>query len=151
VPSSLTQVEMSSKPTRDLPDRSDKLEGERSVALLLVERDDGVRRFLFWALYVEGFKVLTGRDAKEGLRLSRDVPGPLQILIIGSLPPGSNGAEMRNQIESERPEVRTILLDDLESSEAAARPQHSRAAQSSGEGSVDAGALIRRIRSMVAR
>jgi len=142
---------MSSKPTRDLPNRSDKLESEPSPALLLVEEDDGLRRFLFWALYVEGFKVLTSRDAKEGLRLSRDVAGPIQVLIIGSLPPGSNGGEMRKQIEAERPEVRTILLQDLESSEAAARPRQRQLGDlNAGEGA-DAGALIRRIRSLVAR
>src|SRR5690242_6377200 len=142
---------MSSKPTRDLPNRSDKLESKPSAALLLVEEDDGLRRFLFWALYVEGFKVLTGRDAKEGLRLSRDVAGPIQVLIIGSLPPGSNAADMRKQIESERPEVRTILLQDLESSNAAARPRQPQLGDlNAGEG-VDAGELIRRIRSMVAR
>lgn len=140
---------MSSKPTRDLPDRSDKLDSERSVALLLVERDDGLRRFLFWALYIEGFKVLTGRDANDGLRLSRDVAGPIQVLIIGALPPGSDGAEMRNQIETERPEVRTIFLRDLESSEAAPGPQQSQAAQPNAAEGVDAGTLIRKIRSMV--
>ena len=142
---------MSPKPMRSLPNRPDKIENTHSAALLLVERDDGLRRFLFWALYLEGFKVLTGRDAQDGLRLSRDVAGPIEVLIIGSLPPGSYPAEMRRQIESERPEIRTIFLEDLESSNESANPRLSDEGQSNAEDGISADALIRRIKGMVGR
>jgi DNA-binding response OmpR family regulator len=81
---------------------------DRTPALLLVEKDDGVRRFLFWALYVEGYKVLTARDGPDALRLSRDVPGPVEVLLMGSLPAGGDRATLRAQLEAERPELQTL-------------------------------------------
>ena len=81
---------------------------ERSMSVLLVERDDRLRRLVFWRLYVEGLKVLTARDSAEAKRLSRDVPGPIELLIIGSLPPGADPGELRRAIEAERPELTTL-------------------------------------------
>jgi hypothetical protein len=59
---------------------------DRAPALLLVEQDDGIRRFLFWSLYVEGYKVLTARDASDARRLLRDVLGPIELLLMGGVP-----------------------------------------------------------------
>ena len=89
-------------------------EGDRSASLLLVEADDGLRRLLFWRLYLEGLKVLTARDAQEALRLSRDLPGRIDLLILGSLPPGGDRLSLRREIEADRPELRAILPDAIE-------------------------------------
>ena len=86
---------------------------ERTAAILLVEEDDGTRRSLFWSLYVDGFKVLTARSVADAHRLSRDVPGPIQILLLGSLPKGSDAQLLRQQLEHERPELQTVVMADL--------------------------------------
>lgn len=128
-------------PAQGTSNRSEQPAGERSAALLLVERDDGLRRFLFWALYLEGFKVLTAGDAANALRLSRDVAGAIELMILGSLPPGSNAAELQQQIEGERSELRTVLLQDLTQS----------GDQAGVNESVNAGILIQRVKAMVGR
>lgn len=125
-------------PAHGPPNDPRNAQKEHSAALLLVERDDGLRRFLFWSLYLEGYKVLTARDAVDALRVSRDIAGSIELLIIGSIPLASNATELQKQIESERSEVRTILLDELIRSEGGL-----------GE-SLNAGTLIRRIREILA-
>lgn len=92
---------------RTIPDSD---EGDRSASVLLVEADDGLRRLLFWRLYLEGLTVLTARDPQEALRVSRDLPGPIELLIIGSLPPGGDRLGLHREIVADRPDVRAILL-----------------------------------------
>lgn len=135
---------MAPKPTRE-PDQQNA-----SNALLLVEEDDGVRRFLFWALYLEGFKVLTARDAEEALRLSRDIAAPIEVLIIGSLPSTSDAAELRKLIEVEHPGVRSLLLRDVESLDVRGHAG-SKLTQSRVGESINAEVLIRTVRSLVAQ
>lgn len=85
--------------------------GGPSASVLLVESDDRFRRHLFWMLYLEGLKVLTARDPEEARHVSRDVPGPLRVLIIGSLPAGADAAMLQRQLEMERPELRTVFAE----------------------------------------
>jgi DNA-binding NtrC family response regulator len=146
----MAAMSMAPKPTDGSPNHPIKSPKANS-ALLLVEGDDGVRRFLFWALYLEGFKVLTARGLSDAQRLSRDIPGRIEVLIIGSLPAGSSRVALQEQIEAERPEVRTLLLEDLESS--AHQPETTEPNQAGGSGigrSVDAGQLIEKIKAIVA-
>lgn len=138
-------------PTQDLPNGADETQTGQSAALLLVEQDDGLRRFLFWALYVEGFKVLTARDMREGLRLSRDIAGPIQVLIIGSLPSDSNRAELQKQIEAERPEARTLLLHEIAVPKTPIQLEEPRGAGASLNANVDVSILIQRIKEIFAR
>jgi DNA-binding NtrC family response regulator len=138
------------KPTEGSPNHPKKSANANS-AVLLVEDDDGVRRFLFWALYLEGFKVLTARGLSDAQRLSRDIPGRIEVLVIGSLPAGSSRVALQEQIEAERPEVRTLLLEDLESSAHQPDTTEPHRAASSGIGrSVDAAQLIQKIKAIVA-
>lgn len=137
------------KPTEgpsNLPNKTPKA----NAAVLLVEDDDGVRRFLFWALYLEGFKVLTARELSDAQRLSRDIPGRIEVLIIGSLPPGASRVGLQEQIEAERSEVRTIFLDDVQSPEQeATRTDSDPRRESAHNRSVDAGQLIQKIKALV--
>lgn len=141
---------MSPKPTKTAPNGPDKHSPERSAAVLLVEHDDGVRRLLFWSLYIEGLKVLTARDTADAQRLSRDVPGPIEILIVGSLPPGSDSKTLREQLETERPELRTILLADIESSVNAAPPGN-KAGISDIRETVSPGVLVANVKNLLRR
>lgn len=141
---------MAPKSTEGPPSDPDK-SPTANAALLLVEDDDGVRRFLFWALYLEGFKVLTARGLSDALRLSRDIPGRIELLIIGSLPAGSSRIALQQQIESERPEVRTLLLEDLESSAQQLETTEPNAPGGAGvDRSVDAGQLIQKVKALIA-
>lgn len=88
----------------------DKRSKDRSAAILLVEEDDAIRRQLFWALYVEGFKVLTAHGATDAQRLSRDVPGPIEVLLIGSLPTGDDAGNLHEQLSAERPELQIVAF-----------------------------------------
>ncbi len=136
-------------PARGPANHHSEHQSRNSAALLLVEQDDGLRRFLFWTLYLEEFKVLTARDTNDALRLSRDIAGPVELLIIGSLPPGSSAAELQQQIESERSEVRTILLDELTGPDGHGGGERSSLARSGMGESVEAGTLIQRIKKMI--
>ena len=142
---------MAPKPTGGGPPGLSSKNPKPNAAVLLVEQDDGVRRYLFWALYLEGFKVLTARGPSDAQRLSRDIPGRIEVMIIGSLPTGGSRVVLQEQIETERPEVRTLFLEDLESAiPEPARVSSDHAGDSSPGKSVDVGKLIQKIKAIVA-
>lgn len=146
----MTAMSIAPKPTEESAYHPNK-SAKANSAVLLVEDDDGVRRFLFWALYLEGFKVLTARGLSDAQRLSRDIPGRIEVLIIGSLSEGSTTVSLQQQIEAERPEVRTLLLADLESS--GQQPETTERNHVGAAGlspTVDAAQLIRKIKALVA-
>ena len=146
----IAAMAMAPKPTEGPQNHSSKTQNA-DAAVLLVEHDDGVRRFLFWALYLEGFKVLTARSLPDAQRLSRDIPGRIEVLIVGSIPAESSRVTLLEQIQNERPEVRILLLEDLESSsQQPATTDLNPAGATWLSRTVDAAHLIQKIKAIVA-
>ncbi len=91
-------------------------EGERSGVfrvsgtgtVLVVEDDDLVRDLVAELVALQGYKVITVRDAEEALAIARAQPIDLLLTDVGL--PGMDGPTLSRRILEVQPDVRAILM-----------------------------------------
>ncbi len=84
------------------------LSGQETV--LVVEDEEGVRNFTAFALRRHRYQVLTAADGREALRLARQHPGPLHLLVTDVVIPGMNGRELAERLAMLHPEMRVLYI-----------------------------------------
>jgi CheY-like chemotaxis protein len=78
--------------------------------ILLVEDEEMVRTLMREVLLREGYDVLSCSHPLEGIEVSRQHGGAIDLLLTDVVMPGMNGREMANQILEGRPELRVIFM-----------------------------------------
>jgi len=89
--------------------------------VILVADDDALfRKLVTRLLQVDGHVILSAADGLEALELSRQYPGPIDLVITDMQMPRLNGAEMCAHLLAERPGIRGIVMSSSATSESAA-------------------------------
>jgi two-component system cell cycle sensor histidine kinase/response regulator CckA len=70
--------------------------------ILLVDDDADLRSVTQLILEQAGYRVLAAEDGPEALRIAREYPGPIHLLVTDLVMPGMDGAELGRQIGSLR-------------------------------------------------
>lgn len=83
-------------------------EGKETV--LLVEDEEGVRRFVATALERAGYAVLRAENAQVALETLRSHTRPIHMLLTDVIMPGLSGRELVAQISEARPELRVLYM-----------------------------------------
>jgi DNA-binding response OmpR family regulator len=87
-------------------------------AVILVADDAAlIRNLVTLLLQHEGYFVLSAADGHEGLELSRNYPGPIDLLITDVQMPRMNGADLCGHLLEERPGIKVLLMSGADISE----------------------------------
>jgi signal transduction histidine kinase/ActR/RegA family two-component response regulator len=78
--------------------------------ILLVEDEDGVRKFVRTMLEKLGYAVLEASGTDQALSLATTAPGPIDLLLTDVIMPRMNGPELAKQIMAIRPGLRVVFM-----------------------------------------
>jgi PAS domain S-box-containing protein len=81
-----------------------------SETILLVEDEEPVREVIHRMLRQNGYQVLAAADGPEALRLSRQHPGPIHLMLTDVVMPGMSGHQVMEQLRPERPEMQVLYM-----------------------------------------
>lgn len=82
----------------------------RTETILLVEDEDGVRHVIGEMLSGEGYKVLSAGGPEEGIRLCRDHPGTIHLLVSDVIMPHMNGVDLAVRLRAIRPQIKVLYV-----------------------------------------
>ena len=77
--------------------------------ILLAEDEDSVRAVAKEALERRGYRVLAAADGPSALRLARECPDAIDLLLTDVVMPGMNGRELAELLLLERPNTRVLF------------------------------------------
>jgi DNA-binding response OmpR family regulator len=80
------------------------------MVILLVEDDMGVRFFAWQLLKAEGFTVLCAGDGEAALKISRNYPGSIDLLLSDVEMPRMGGLELCKYTSAERPGIKVLMM-----------------------------------------
>ena len=83
---------------------------ESKKTILVVDDDPTILSFTHHALQEGGHYVLSARSGPEGLRLSQDHPGDIDLLLTDFQMPGLNGIDLATAITLERPTIKVLMM-----------------------------------------
>ncbi len=101
----------SPSPPADPPPR------EPRATVLLVEDDTAVRELTARVLAEAGHRVLTARDASEGLAAAEAHSGPLELLLTDVVMPGGSGVDLACEVRTGRPAARVLFVSGYDAGE----------------------------------
>jgi len=78
--------------------------------ILLADDEVVVRNVIRVTLERQGYFLLVADDGQEALTLSRRYPGEIHLLLSDIQMPMMNGIELSQQIRTERPSIRIVLM-----------------------------------------
>jgi len=81
-----------------------------SETVLLVEDDGDIREIAHEVLRLSGYAVLDAADADRAIRLSKDHPGPIHLLLTDVVMPGMGGRKLAEQLCAARSEMRMLYM-----------------------------------------
>jgi signal transduction histidine kinase/CheY-like chemotaxis protein len=108
----LPQVE-EAESAESLPEPKKPLEIKSPLAtetVLLAEDDQGVRRIAREFLKMKGYQVLEAGNAAEAIRIARESPGPIHLLLTDIVMPGLKGEELVERVTTIRPDVKVLYM-----------------------------------------
>jgi len=77
--------------------------------VLLVEDDDAVRLAVRRMLEKLGFRILEAKDGAEGVEVSRDYAGHIDVLVTDLMMPKMDGKTLASTLAVSRPEMRVVF------------------------------------------
>lgn len=92
--------------------------------VLVVDDEDGVRSLIRDILEPLGYTVLDTGDPKQALRIAREHPTPIHLILLDVLMPLMKGTELAVKVEAIRPQAKILFMSAYILSEvtAARRP-----------------------------
>jgi len=87
---------------------ADVLEGAETV--LVCDDYAAVRRATQMILSNHGYRVLSADGPEEALRIAREHPTPIHLLITDVVMPGMNGPQLSRQVRALQPDVRVLFV-----------------------------------------
>ncbi len=82
----------------------------RHATVLVAEDDDMVRKIIADVLHENGYRALCAADADEALRKLDAHSGPVDILLIDIVMPGTGSADLVEQVRARNPHARVIYM-----------------------------------------
>jgi two-component system cell cycle sensor histidine kinase/response regulator CckA len=100
--------------SRSEPERIGTPPGQSVVSgretVLLIEDEPAVRRLARDILAGKGYTVLEGTDTEEGLRLAREHPGPIHVIVTDVVMPGMSGPDFIMHARALLPSVKVLFM-----------------------------------------
>jgi len=78
--------------------------------VLVVEDDDDVRGITCQVLELNGYTVLEADDVEDAVRLARDHPGPIHLLVSDVVMPRMSGPELAEIVRELRPDIAVLYV-----------------------------------------
>ena len=78
--------------------------------VLVVEDQQSVRGFVRNLLMLNGYRVLEAADGAEAMRICRQHPGEIQLVVTDLVMPGMSGRELAERIAKEQPDVKVLYM-----------------------------------------
>jgi CheY-like chemotaxis protein len=82
---------------------------QRQGTVLLVEDDDAVRHSVRRLLEKVGYQVLEARDGAEGVRISEEHEGHIDVVVTDLMMPRMDGRALANELIAIRPRIRVVF------------------------------------------
>jgi PAS domain S-box-containing protein len=95
-------------PRKSAPGLAPSPRGTETV--LVVDDDDAVRELTATALRSNGYVVLEARHGEEALRVGREHPGPIHLLLTDMVMPRMNGRQLAELLVRDRPGLRALYV-----------------------------------------
>jgi two-component system cell cycle sensor histidine kinase/response regulator CckA len=77
--------------------------------VLVVDDDEGIRRFAARALEHAGYQVVTASDGSEAIRLVEEEPR-FDLFVIDVMMPGMRGDELARRLHDRDPEIKVLYF-----------------------------------------
>jgi len=88
--------------------KEQKLEGTETI--LVVEDESELRKVIVETLEMYGYTVLEAIHSANGLSISREYDGQIDLLLTDVVMPEINGKELATRITSERPDITVLYM-----------------------------------------
>jgi two-component system cell cycle sensor histidine kinase/response regulator CckA len=82
----------------------------RPATILLVDDDEGLRRFVQRLLTEQGFLVIEAADGAEALQASSSQPEIIDLLLTDVIMPKVNGVLLAQQLRQQRPGISVLFM-----------------------------------------
>jgi PAS domain S-box-containing protein len=82
--------------------------GEETI--LLAEDEESLRLIVREMLQEAGYTVLDAKDPEGALRVARDHPGPIHLVVTDVVMPGISGRELAESLEARRPGIAVLYM-----------------------------------------
>ena len=90
------------------------------MVIILVADEIHVQFFIWKLLKADGFTVLAAGSGEAALEISRNHPGPVDLLLTDLEMPGMDGLELCRRLAGERHAIKMLMMSgDLRGKEAA--------------------------------
>jgi len=89
----------------------------RPYVILVADDEVLVRNLVTLFMQREGHLVLTAADGREGLELSRQYPGKIDLVITDVDMPRLNGTDLCAHLFEERPGIKVLVMSGADMSE----------------------------------
>jgi PAS domain S-box-containing protein len=97
-------------PAAQIPAVPEAAGASGSETILLVEDEDGVRKYVSQLLTLRGYRVLSASDGKSALDVARSHQGPIHLLLTDVVMPGMGGLELAEHFALDRPGVPVLYM-----------------------------------------
>jgi PAS domain S-box-containing protein len=81
-----------------------------SETVLVVEDEESVRALACRILSGRGYNILEAPNGKEALRMVREYPGKIHLVLTDVVMPGMSGKELVSQLEALRPGIKALYI-----------------------------------------
>jgi CheY-like chemotaxis protein len=81
-----------------------------SETILVVEDEKNVRNMVRRMLMAAGYKVMAAESGEQALRLCKECPDAIDILITDVVMPNMDGRELKASVKLLRPEIKTLFM-----------------------------------------
>jgi DNA-binding response OmpR family regulator len=89
----------------------------RHAVILVADDEPLIRNLVTLLMQQDGHLVLSVADGHEGLELSRQYPGTIDLLITDLQMPRLNGIDLYAYLLQERPEIKVLVMSGADMSE----------------------------------
>ncbi len=106
----LPAADITSISEEDSPEEKASSDIQNKRTILLVEDDEGVRRFTLTLLQNQGFRVFTAANGKEALEILEDHGQEIGLLLTDVIMPEMNGKELFERASKKQPDLKVIYM-----------------------------------------
>jgi DNA-binding NtrC family response regulator len=83
---------------------------QHPAGVLLVDDDEGIRRFVRDNLAAEGFRVIEACDGADALEVACASSEPIDLLVTDVIMPNINGLVLAEQLMQKRPGIAVLFM-----------------------------------------
>lgn len=104
----LPRTEEAPVPSKSAVGRGESLRGAETI--LVVEDADALRELACNLLTMNGYKTLEANSPEEAIRIAREYPLPIHLLLTDVIMPGMNGLMLAEKLVPQRSEMKVLYM-----------------------------------------